>query len=120
MGADVSDARNFNSASKGMFSFRHFVLEFMLAQDDVLKKLSVEQEETLFMLALEQKNIKNGNPDIFSGLNELPTVLLYAKKAVCENSLEAGKLNTLLNFIQAPSYIDQNTINYLYNHFNSK
>jgi hypothetical protein len=120
MSEDIATAKTLDNVGKGKFSFRHFVLEFMLAQDEVLKNMNEELEDTLFLLVLEQKKLKNNNPDIFSSLNELPTTLLYAKKAVSENRVDPGTLTTLLNFIQAPLSIDINTVNYLNNHFNSK
>jgi hypothetical protein len=42
---DVKSVRLLNSVEKGRFSFRHFVLEFMLAQNIVLENLSEEKEK---------------------------------------------------------------------------
>jgi len=117
---DVTETKLLASSRKGKFSFQHFVLEYMIAQDVVLTNLNKEQEETLFLLALEYKEIKNSNPDIFSGLNELPTYLLYAKKIMNDNLVDPQMMNILFSFIQNPAHINHNTINYLNNHFNSK
>jgi len=113
MGIDVIEVKTFSSANKGYFSFQHLVLEMMLTQDVVLENVSEEQEKQLFLLSLEQQEIKNNNPDIFSGLNKLPTYLLYAKKMIKDKLADGNMLNRLLNFIQTPNYIDQSTKNYL-------
>ena len=119
MCVDVNEAKSFRSADKGRFSFRHFVLEFMLAQDIVLNNISKDQEETLVLLSLQHKEIKNGNPDIFSGLNDFPSYLLYAKKMLNDNLTDGNMTNKLLDFVQSPRYIDQSTMNYLNNYVQS-
>ena len=105
---------------QGRFSFRYFVFEFMLAQDIFLKNLSEEQERQLFLLSLEHKKIKNSYPDVFSDLNGVPTILLYAKKILNDNQARADMKSTLLEFVQAPVYVEQNVINYLNDYVNVK
>jgi len=118
-GQDVENAKTMQSAGKGMFSFRHFVLEFLMAQDVVLNSLNEEQEKTLFLLTLEHKKLKTSNRDIFSGLNDLPTCLLYAKKMTNDNRADGKMMLQLLNFIQVPAHIDRNMVDYLENYVNN-
>ena len=120
VGTDVKGLRMLNIIEQGMFSFRHFVLEFMLAQDVVLNNLNKEQEETLFLLTVEHKKIKSSYTDIFSSLNDVPVNLLYAKKILSDNQAGADMKNTLLEFTQAPRYIEQNVISYLDDYINVK
>ena len=80
MTSDAVSIRLQKSVDQGRFTFRHFVVEFMLAQDVVFKNLSLEQDKRLFSLSFEHKKIKNQYSDIFSDLNALPTNLLYVKK----------------------------------------
>gem|GEM_PF-2051680 len=113
---EVTDVQSRNNIDKGMFSFRHFVLEFMLAQDVVIENLSEEQEKNLISLSFEHTKIKSNYPDIFSNLNALPTSLLYAKKLRNENQANAD----LLDFIKSPVFVDQSTVKYLENYINVK
>jgi len=122
-GVEVSDIRLKKDVEKGMFSFRHFVLEYMLAQDVVLKNLSLEQEKQLFLSSFEHKKTRQNYPDIFGNLNDLPTNLLYAKKIMNDSDFEfesAEQRTELSNFIQAPVVIDQRIMGQIENHFNVK
>ncbi|MDR3286841.1 MAG: hypothetical protein LBT27_05310 [Prevotellaceae bacterium] len=110
---DVTSLRYQNSVEQGKFSFRHFVLEFMLTQDVVFKNLNLEQERQLFLLTAEHKKIKNSYLDIFSNLNFLSTNVLYAKKIINDpnfkfESIEQKK--AISDFVNAPLYIDQQII----------
>jgi len=58
LGVDVSSLRAKNEIEQGWFTFRHFILEFMLAQDIVLDNLTEKQENPLFLLCFEHKKIK--------------------------------------------------------------
>ena len=110
---EVSDIRLQKDVEQGRFTFRHFVLEFMLAQDVVLKNLSKEQEKQLFLLSFKHMEIKRENSDIFGNLNDLPTNLLYAKKIMTDSEfrIESDEMKKrLLDFIQAPLVIDQQII----------
>jgi hypothetical protein len=81
MTSNVKNLNSMNEVEQGKFSFRHFILEFILAQDIVFENLSTEQEQQLFFLNSEHKKIKNNHPNVFSQLNVVPSNLLYAKKA---------------------------------------
>ena len=114
--ADVKGIRLLSDVEQGMFTFRHFVVEFMLAQDAVLKNLSAEQEKQLFLLSFEHKKIKQSYSDIFGKLNDLPANLLYAKKIMNDSDFRfenAEMRKTLSDFIQAPVVIDRRIINFI-------
>ena len=99
---------------QGRFSFRHFVVEFMLAQDIVLENLNEEQELKLFLLSFEHKEIKNSYPDIFSDWQIVSTALLYAKTVMRDNA--AGDYaDEISKLIKTPSgnLYDQNMLKYL-------
>ena len=118
---DVKDISSQNNVEQGMFSFRHFALEFMLAQDVVLKNLSEEQEKQLLLLSLEHKKIKRSYSEIFSNLNDLPINLLYAKKIMKDFNLKNNEMKkTLSDFIVAPISVDQQIIDYIENYINVK
>ena len=91
---DIETVRSLESIERGRFSLHHFAFEMILAQDAVLDNMSAEQEMELFFLSLEHKDIKSDYPDIFGGVHNLPSALLYAKKAVRDNAAAV----TLLNF----------------------
>ena len=108
---------------KGLFSYRHFVLEFILTQDVVVENLNEEQVKTLVLLSFENKELKNNNPDIFSGLNYVPTYLLYAKIVINDPDFEfesAEQKDIVSGFIQAPHGFDQQTAEYIENYIYEK
>ena len=116
---NVERVKAFSLLDIGMFSYRHFVLEMIIAQDVVIKNLSEEQERTLFLLTLEHTKIERNYPDIFSGIHIVPTALLYAKKVIIDNQ-SAGMENALSKFIKAPSFVGKDEINYLNEYINVK
>ncbi|MDR0603929.1 MAG: hypothetical protein LBG80_06470 [Bacteroidales bacterium] len=108
-----------NNVEQGRFIFRHFVLEFMLAQDVVVKNLSLEQEKQLFLLCYEHKKIKNNYSDIFSSLNFISTNLLYAKKMINDPNFKFESIKqkqALSDFVNTPLHIDQQIIDDIENH----
>jgi hypothetical protein len=113
LATDVTSLRSQNSVEQGRFTFRHFVLEFMLTQDVVFKNLNLEQEKQLFLLNSEHKKIKNSYLNIFSSLNFLPTNVLYAKKIINDPNFKfesAEQKRIVSDFVNAPLYIDQQII----------
>jgi hypothetical protein len=111
-GNDIESIRTLSLVEQGRFSFRHFVLEFMLAQDRVLKQLEPEQEKQLFILSQEQKTHKRSNPDIFGSMNNVPTNLLYAKLVLGSPEVKLDEVTRvqLSNFVQAPLDISEQII----------
>ena len=108
---------------KGLFSYGFFVLEFILAQDVVVENLNEEQVKTLVLLSFENKELKNNNPDIFSGLNYVPTYLLYAKIVINDPYFEfesAEQRDEVLGFIQKPRGLFQQTAEYIENYIYEK
>jgi hypothetical protein len=108
--SDVKNIRLQEEVEQGIFTFRHFVLEFMLAQDVVLRNLSLEQEKALFLLTFEHKKMKSDYSDIFSNLNIVPTNVLYVKKVMNDPDFKfqsTTQRNIFLDFVQAPILIDQ-------------
>ena len=116
---DVKSVRLLQSIERGMFSFCTFVLEFMLAQDDVFENLNAEQERELFLLSLEHSKIKSDYPDVFGGWHYVSRALLYAKKTMRDNAA-GGYAIELSDFIKAPLYLNLNTFNYLEDYIKSK
>ena len=70
----------------------------------------------MFLLSFEHTKTKSSYPDIFSGINAIPTCLLYAKKMRNDNQAN----DALLSFIKAPLSVDQSTIEYLKEYANTK
>jgi len=122
-GIEIPNVQLKKDLERGLFSYRHFVLEYMLAQDIVLKNLNLEQEKQLFLLSFEHKKNKQNYLDIFSNLNDLPTNFLYAKKILNDADFKfenTKQKNILLNFIQAPVILDKQTASYLEDYINAK
>ena len=113
---DVKSVYLLEGDERAEFSFRHFALEFMLAQDAVLENLNAEQERELFLLSLEHREITNS---IFGGNHFISRALLYAKTVMRDNA--AGDYaNELSKFIKTPSSIAPNTVKYLDDYINKK
>jgi hypothetical protein len=121
LNSSLTTVRLQKSIEQGRFSFRHFVLEFMLTQDIILSKLNLEQKKHLFFLTSENKKAKSNYTDIFSDLNTLPAKLLCAKIIVDdpEFKFESDEQKKVLaDFIKAPVYIEQQIIDYIENYIN--
>ena len=120
---EVKSIRLLKLSEQGGFTFRHFFLEFMLAQDAVLKNLSGEQEKQLFLLSLEHKQMKKDYSDIFGELNDVPVNLLYAKKIMGDSNVKIENVElekSLSDFIKSPAKINQTIIDYLEDYVNVK
>ena len=76
---EIEGILNLELIEQGRFSFQHFAVEMMLAQDAVLNNLSTEQEKQLILLSFEHTKMEKTYPDVFGGINSLSTILLYAK-----------------------------------------
>ncbi len=119
---DVKNVYSLSLLDQGRLSFKTFVLEIIAAQDAVLDNLSsVEQEGTLFLLALEQNQILKNYSDIFGNQHSTTTALLVAKTIIRNNLADAKETEKLITFIQNPSAVEQNVIEeYLEKYFNLK
>jgi len=120
---DVKGIRSLRNAEQGSFTFRHFALEMMLAQDVVLQKMSMEQDQQLFLLCFEHQKIKQTYSDIFSYVNNLPTYLLYAKKIMNDSDFKFENVElkeALSELIQTPIVVDPKIIEFLDNYINYK
>ncbi len=71
MGKEVAEVTLLKDTEKGKFSFRHFVLEMIMAQDVTIKSMDKEQEKHLFSMSIEQTKIERNNPTIFRGCFEI-------------------------------------------------
>ena len=120
--AAIGDERE-SYTGKVLFSFRHFVFEFILAQDAVVDNLSEEQKKILVLLSFENIEMKKDNPDEFSGINFIPTYLLYAKLVINDPDFKFESIeqkNTVLGIIQTPRGYDQQIFDYIENYFYEK
>jgi len=119
LSVDINNILLQKEVEQGKFTFRHFVLEFVLTQDVVLKNLNSEQDKQLFLLSFEYNRIKKNYSYIFSNLNDLPTNLLYAKKVMSDPNFKFENTElkkTLLDFIQAPTSVDQRIFDFIENY----
>jgi len=110
LSTDVTGVRLLKEVDQGRFTFRDFVLEFMLTQDVVFKNLNSEQKKQLFLVSFENKKVKEIYSDIFGNLNKLPTDLLYVKEALNDPSFKLGSADSkesLSSFIEAPLFLDR-------------
>jgi len=117
---EVKKVQSLSLVEQGVFSLRHFFLEFTLAQDVVIENLSKEQEESLFLLTAERAKIKRSYSDIFANYHDVAAALLHAKKIMKNEIVPANMKDPLMEFIQAPLYVEQNVVNYLNEYINYK
>jgi hypothetical protein len=123
LSTDVPNLRTKSDVEQGRYTFRHFVLEYMLAQDIVCKNLKTTQEKKLFLLSSAHKKIKNEFSDIFGNMNFLPTNLLYAKRIMNDPDFKfenAEQKEKLSDFIQAPIFIDPQIMGTIEDYINNK
>lgn len=98
---------------KGRFSFKCFVLDLILAQDNVFATLSNNEEQELLDITIRNLELKTEHPDVFSSLNTIPSYLLYAKKALIDSNFkfkDAKQKNDVMEFVQRPTGVDDNII----------
>ena len=122
---DVEGVRLLDNLEKGRVSFCHYVLEFMLTQDIVLKNFNTEQKiKQFYAMSVENKVMIQNYSDIFSNyLHDLPTNLLYAKMIVNDSDFKfenPEQEKALLDFVQAPIAIDQRIIGLVEDYLNVK
>jgi hypothetical protein len=120
---EVITIQDQNDVERGRFAFRHFILEFILAQDVVFKNLTQEQEKQLFLLSLENTKIKNRYSEIFSDLNTISVNLLYAKKILNDPDFKfenAEQKKVLSDFVQTPVFLEQRVLDNIENYINVK
>ena len=117
---DVEDVQLLTDIGQGMFSFRHLVLEMIIAQDVIINNLSKKQEKSLFLLSIEHSKIKKNYPNIFSGVNNVPTALLYAKEITKENRVAENMKGKLNELIKAPIFVEQDVMRYLEDYISAK
>ena len=121
--SDVKTIRLQKDVEQGGFTFRQFVLEFILAQDVVVNNLSAVQEKELFLLSNELKQIKNDYSDVYGNWHVIPINLLYIKKAVNTTGFifeSEAQRKGMSAFIQAPTLIEQQQIKNIEDYVNAK
>ena len=103
---NVTNILSLEIIEQGRFTFRHFLLEFMLSQDFVLNNLYLKQEIQLFLLSFEHTKIINMHNDIFGSINNLPIDFLYAKRIINDpnyNFENTEQKEALSVFIREPA-----------------
>lgn len=103
---DIKNIHLLGLAEQGMFSYRYFVVEFMLSQDIVFNNMIGEQEKKLFSILPEHRKMKQEYANIFSNRNHIPAYLLYAKKTASDPDFvfEGFEQKEIpINFIQSTS-----------------
>lgn len=73
---------------KGKFSFQSFVLDLIVAQDNVLATCNSDDETELLDVTIRNMELKTNHMNIFSNLNLIPSYLLYAKKVLSDVSFK--------------------------------
>lgn len=98
---------------KGQFSFQSFVLELIIAQDNVIESFSDDDEKVLLDLTIQNMELKTNHADIFSNINIIPSYLLYAKKALIDKNFkfkDTKQKEDVMEFVQRPIFIDDSLI----------
>lgn len=98
---------------KGKFSFKHFMLEFIMAQDCVVIPQNKAEEKNIVSVIATNMELKEKYPDIFSQLNIIPSYVVFAKKMLQESnvSLKTTEIkNKITNFINKPLMLDSDIV----------
>lgn len=122
LATDMTKLNFLDEVEKGRFTFRHFVVEFMLTQDVIIDNLSPEKEKQLFLLSFEHHKLKSCYQGIFGNLNTIPTNLLYVKKIINDPDFKyenKDQKKIIYDFVQNPTLIDKKIMRNVESHINS-
>lgn len=120
---ELDKLRDKDIVEKGKFSFRYFILELILAQDNVLATLSINEEDELLDITIQNLKLKTKQPDIFGDISTTPSYFIYAKKALIDsnfNFTDAKQKNDVIEFINRPVGVDDNIIECVKRYFKNK
>lgn len=110
---ELDEIKDKSEIEKGKFSFQCFVLELILAQDNVLTSLNNNEEKELLDITIQNMELKTNQTDIFSSISMLPAYLLYAKKALTDSKFkftDSKQQSAVKEFVNSPLNIDDNII----------
>lgn len=110
---DLDKIKDKSDIEKGKFSFQCFVLDLILAQDNVLTTLNNNEEKELLDITIQNTELKTNQTDIFSSISMLPAYLLYAKKALADSKFiftDSKQKSAVKEFVNNPLNIDDNII----------
>ena len=109
----LDNLKDKNDVEKGKFSYQCFVLELLLAQDNVIETLSSNDEDELLDITIKNMELKTAHTDIFSNLSTIPSYLLYAKKALIDSNFKftnAKQKSDVIEFVDRPFDVDDSVI----------
>ena len=104
---EIEAIQSHDSFDRGNFSFKWFVFEMIIAQDDMLKKMFISDVKQMADISMDNLIIKKKYPNLFSDFNTIPTYLLFAK--VIERSkidIDNETYERLEKFINDPFFLD--------------
>ena len=104
---------NDNDFDKGLFSIKWLAFEMLITQDEVLSNMSNEIRYLLLSSFKENVKNKNDRPTIFSGINTIPSYLLFAKQIVNGEiyiQYEKEEKDIMIRFIERPVGIPEKIV----------
>lgn len=85
---ELEKLKDKNDIKKGIFSFQCFVLDLILAQENVVKTLSNNEEDELLEVSIQNMELRNQQKDVFGSISTTPLYLSYAKSTVPNSNVK--------------------------------
>lgn len=108
----IEEFEHRNDIEKGYFSVKNMVLGMIAAQDEVLSNLDEKNMKLLFQSSIDNCNQMAEHTSVFSGLNFVPTQLLFLKVALKDSTYSKGlseeRYKYLTNLVKSPLFFDKN------------
>lgn len=85
---ELEKLKDKNDIKKGIFSFQCFVLDLILAQENVVKTLSNNEEDELLEVSIQNMELRNQQKDVFGSISTTPLYLSYAKSTLPNSNIK--------------------------------
>ncbi len=85
---ELEKLKDKNDIKKGIFSFQCFVLDLILAQENVVKTLSNSEEDELLEVSIQNMELRNQQKDVFGSISTTPLYLSYAKSTLPNSNVK--------------------------------
>lgn len=106
---------NYSEKEKGRYSIKLTRIEMLLAQNEILSNLSVEEKNLIIKECLNKYYIENSSPDIYSNFSKTTLLFLLTKSFItienCKLKNEISTNNDLKIFIDKASIYNEILIN---------
>lgn len=85
---ELEKLKDKNDIEKGFFSFQCFVLDLILAQENVVETLSNNEEDELLKVSIQNIELRNQQKNVFGSISTSPLYLSHAKSSISNSNVK--------------------------------